>query len=75
MGAPGRVIARAKDFIAPPGYKRHRPEGTLLHQLVAEHYPGFRDRRAAEGRQLPRDVEDEFDAYLKCGHRGEGPAA
>jgi len=67
MDAPDRDIAQAKDFIAPPGYRRHRPEATLLYQLVAEHYPGFRDRRAAEGRPLPRYVEDEFEAYLKCG--------
>ena len=67
MGAPERDIAQAKDFIAPPGYSRHRPDATLLYQLVAEHYPRFRDRLAAEGRALPRYVDDEFDAYLKCG--------
>jgi len=67
MGAPDRDIAQAKDFIAPPGYRRHRPKATLLYQLVAEHYAGFRDRRAAERRPLPRYVEDEFEAYLKCG--------
>jgi len=67
MGAPNRDIAQAKGFIAPPGYRRHRPEATLLYKLVAEHYPVFRDRRAAEGRPLPRYVEEEFEAYLKCG--------
>lgn len=67
MGSLDRVIAQAKDFIAPPGYRRHRPEATLLYQLVAEHYPGLRDRRTAEGRPLPRYVEDEFEDYLKCG--------
>jgi ribosomal protein S27E len=66
MGAPDRDIAQAKGFIAPNGYRRHRPEATLLYQLVAEHYPRFRDRRAAGGRALPRYVEDEFEAYLKC---------
>jgi hypothetical protein len=40
MGAPERDIAQAKDFIAPPGYQRHRPEATLLYRLVAEHYSG-----------------------------------
>ena len=29
MGATDRDIAQAKDFIAPPGYQRHRPETTL----------------------------------------------
>lgn len=67
MGGPDRDIAQAKAFIAPHGYQRHRPEVTLLYQLLAEHYPKFRDRRAAEGPALPRYVEDEFEAYLKCG--------
>ena len=58
---------RAKAFIAPHGYRRHRPEATVRYQLVAEHYPRFRDRRAAEGRALPRYVEDKFEAYLRCG--------
>jgi hypothetical protein len=64
MGARDRDVAQAKGFIAPPGYGRHRPETTLLYQLVAEHYPTFRDRRVAEGRALPRYVDDEFEAYL-----------
>jgi ribosomal protein S27E len=67
MGWPERDIAQTAGFIAPPGYQRHRPETTLLYRLVAEHYPAFRDRRAAEERPLPRYVEDEFEAYLKCG--------
>ena len=67
MGLPERDIAQAEGFIAPPGYRRHRPETTLLYQIVAEHYPRFRDRRVAEERPLPRYVEDEFEAYLECG--------
>src|SRR5690606_19531942 len=67
MLASERDIAQAKGFVAPPGYRRHRPETTLLYQLVAEHYPKFRDRRVAEGRALPQYVEDEFEAYLQCG--------
>jgi hypothetical protein len=53
MAAMARDIAQAAGFIAPPGYQRHRPEATLLYRLVAEHYPRFRDRRAAEERPLP----------------------
>jgi ribosomal protein S27E len=37
MGLPDRDIAQAEGFIAPPGYRRHQPETTLLYQLVAEH--------------------------------------
>jgi hypothetical protein len=36
MGAPERDIAQAKDFIAPPGYQRHRPEATLLYRVPAQ---------------------------------------
>jgi hypothetical protein len=72
MGWPERDIAQAAGFIAPPGYQRHRPETTLVYRLVAEHYPAFRDRRAAEERPLPRYVEDEFEAYLKCGRLEHG---
>jgi hypothetical protein len=30
-----------RHFIDPPGYARHRPEATLLDQLVARTYPEF----------------------------------
>lgn len=63
---------RAPQFLDPPGYVRHRPESTLLYQLVEQHYPAFRDLRAAAGRQLPAYVQEEFDAYLKCGRLEEG---
>jgi Transposase zinc-binding domain len=72
MGWPEPDIAQAAGFIAPPGYQRHRPEATLLYRLVAEPYPTFRDRRAAEDRPLPRYVEAEFEAYLKCGRLEHG---
>jgi len=62
-----RDLAEAAGSVAPTGYRRHRPETTLLHRLVAEHYPRFRDRRAAEGRPLSGYVEAEFESYLKCG--------
>jgi len=67
MGAPVHDFAQAKGLIPPPGYRRHQPEATLLYRLVAEHYPHFRDQRAAEGRPLPRYVQEEFEAYFKCG--------
>jgi ribosomal protein S27E len=59
-------------FIDPPGYGRHRPERTLLYQLVEQHYPTFRELRAAADRPLPDFVQQEFDAYLKCGRLEEG---
>ncbi|MDP9014220.1 MAG: transposase zinc-binding domain-containing protein, partial [Pseudomonadota bacterium] len=60
-------------FTDPPGYSRHRPERTLLYQLVEQHYPAFRELRAAADRPLPGFVQqEEFDAYLKCGRLDEG---
>jgi hypothetical protein len=64
--------ARAPAFVDPPGYARHRPETTLLYQLVEQHYPPFRELRALAGRPLPDYVQAEFDAYLKCGRLEEG---
>jgi len=52
---------------AAPQYARHRPERTLLYQLVEEYYPVFEAQWAAEGRVLPDYVRQEFDEYLKCG--------
>ena len=63
---------RAPPFVDLPGYARHRPESTLLYQLVEQHYPTFRDLRAEAGRPLPGYVQQEFDAYLKCGRLEEG---
>ncbi len=67
-----RCCPRAPAFLDPPGYARHRPEATLLYQLVEQHYPAFREMRAEVGRPLPDFVEEEFEAYLKCGRLEEG---
>ena len=53
-------------------YERHRPEQTLLYQLVEEYYPAFEAQWAAEGRVLPDYVRQEFDEYLKCGRLEHG---
>jgi Transposase zinc-binding domain len=62
----------APPFLDPPGYARHRPEATLLYQLVQRHYPGLRELRSEAGRPLPKYVQEEFEAYLKCGRLDEG---
>jgi len=41
---PGRGVAR---------YERHRPERTLLYQLVEEYYPALEAQLAAQGTELP----------------------
>ena len=48
-------------------YERHRPEQTLLYQIVDKHYPDFLAQLAAEGKFLPDHVQREFTDFLKCG--------
>ena len=55
----------------PDAYARRRPEDAVLYQVVAEHWPAFRER-AEEAGGLPKFVIDEFDAYLDCGRLGAG---
>ena len=64
--------ARAPEFIDPPGYARHRPEQRLFYQLIEQHYPKLLAARAAQGRPLPRYVQEEFEAYRKCGRLEHG---
>jgi len=65
----GREASRVERV---PRYERHRPEQTLLYQLVEEYYPAFEAQWAAEGRVLPDYVRQEFDEYLKCGRLEHG---
>ncbi len=53
-------------------YERHRPERTLLYQLVEDYYPALKAHLAAQGTALPSYVEREFEAYLKCGRLEHG---
>ncbi len=43
-----------------PPYKRHRPEQTLLHQIIERHYPKFKDVVAMQGKSWPMLVQQEF---------------
>ena len=53
-------------------YQRHRPDKTLLYQLVSKHYPVFNQQFAVKGRILPGYVQREFEDYLKCGRLEHG---
>ena len=53
-------------------YARHRPEQTLLYQLVQIHYPAFLVELAARERHLPDYVQREFEDYLACGRLAYG---
>jgi len=54
-------------------YERHRPEKTILYQLVQEHVETFFAQVEAEtGSGLPDFIKDEFDAFLECGILAHG---
>jgi ribosomal protein S27E len=60
-----------------PPYKRHRTDGptprqTLLYQIIERHYSAFKGVMAAQGKPLPKHVQQEFDEYLKCGRLEHG---
>ena len=57
----------ASSGVGAPVYTRHRPERTLLYQIVEEYYPAFVSHLAAQGRALPEYVQREFEDYLRCG--------
>lgn len=53
-------------------YVRHRPERTLLYQLIKKYYPVFETQCALENRVLPDYVRQEFEGYLKYGRLEHG---
>lgn len=53
-------------------YERHRPEQTLLYQLVETHYPALVEQLAQQGNSLPDHIHCEFEAYFKCGRLEHG---
>lgn len=53
-------------------YQRHRPEQSLLYQIVERHYPDFKEMLSKQGKSFPRHVEKEFDEFLKCGRLEHG---
>lgn len=53
-------------------YARHQPEHTLLYQVIEAYYPKFLDYLIESDKTLPQYVQDEFEAYLKCGRLEHG---
>jgi hypothetical protein len=48
-------------------YERHKPEQTLLYQIIEIYYPKFLSHMGQQDKDLPKYVRSEFEAYLKCG--------
>ena len=49
------------------GYRRHRPEDTVLYGVVEQQADAFFEGQGERGSALPRFVREEFEAYLRCG--------
>ena len=67
--AAARMASRERDA---GRYQRHRPEQTLLYQIVDEYYPAFAAHLAEQGRELPSYLQREFEEFLKCGRLEHG---
>ena len=50
-----------------PNYERHQPEPMRLYPLVERHYLAFKASLEAQGRYLPRYIQQEFSGFLQCG--------
>ncbi len=48
-------------------YECHKPEQTLLYQIIEKYYPQFLTHMAQQDKDLPKYVRSEFEEYLKCG--------
>jgi hypothetical protein len=53
-------------------YARHKPEQTLLYQLIERHWPEFQSHLSEARSFLPRHVTREFEEYLECGRLEHG---
>ncbi len=53
-------------------YARHRPEDTVLYQIVEQQLGLFFDSLSEQEASLPGFVRKEFDAYLRCGRLEHG---
>ncbi len=68
MWRPGRP-ARDRDT---GRYQSHRPEQTLLYQIVDEYYLAFAALMAEQGKELPGYVQREFEEFLQSPRRSAG---
>jgi hypothetical protein len=53
-------------------YTPHHPEQTFLHRMISEHLETFLAQSVDRGHPVPRFVEQEFRAFLRCGVLAHG---
>jgi hypothetical protein len=61
------ALGIASSGLAASRYQHRRPEQTLLHRIVEQHYPAFTEQLAVRDPALPGYAQREFEDYLKCG--------
>ncbi len=71
----GHTQGRRRDVATGRGYRRRKPERTLLYATVRAHLKTFlaeMEERGEAGASLPRFVVGEFERYLGCGILANG---
>lgn len=48
-------------------YERHRPEETLIYQVVAKNLKSFIQKCEESGHHVPNFIKKEFECFLRCG--------
>ena len=61
------MLSPGKGTLGHATYERHRPEQTLLYQLIERHWPELQSHLREVGSFLPQHVTREFEEYLICG--------
>jgi len=72
MTSVAPLWANQQDNLSSVPYEQRKPEETLLYQLIEQYYPELKTTMEDQGRPLPMYVQEEFDAYLKCGRLEHG---
>jgi hypothetical protein len=57
---------------AQRSYTRHRPEESILYNVIQQELESFLARAQAREQPVPRFVEQEFHAFLRCGILAHG---
>ena len=76
--APRRSLVKPGYAQPPPEaaaellYRPKTPGSGVLFQVIQRDFATFRSEREAEERPLPRYIEKEFEAYIRCGVLGHG---
>ena len=48
-------------------YERHKPQKSLLYQIIQRHWPSFVAHCEAHDHPVPNFIKKEFEAYFRCG--------